>query len=80
MSEPAQGTPLPAQLREMTVSDLLQEWPETIPVFHRHQMACPGCAVAPFYTVDDAAAVYGVETEGFVAELVAAISEGGEEA
>lgn len=74
MNEQPQATPSPAELREMTVSDLLKSWPQTIPVFNHHQMACPGCAVAPFYTVDDAAAVYGVDPEPFAAELLAALT------
>jgi len=78
MNDQPHATLSPAELREMTVSDLFKRWPQTIPVFHRHQMACPGCAVAPFYTVDDAAAVYGVDPEPFAAELLAAITPAGE--
>ena len=54
---------------EMTVEDVLRRWPKTADVFGRHNMACVGCPVAPFYTVSEAAAVYKLSPSDFVAEL-----------
>lgn len=56
-------------IAEMTVEDVLTRWPETANVFGRHNMACVGCPVAPFYTVSEAAAVYKLAPADFVAEL-----------
>lgn len=61
-------------LAEMMVAEVLASWPCTARVFHRHNMACVGCAVAPFYTIGDAVNVYGLHLEPFVAELEAAIA------
>lgn len=61
-------------LAEMTIEDLLRRWPETAVIFHQHHMACPGCAVAPFYTVVDAAQVYGLPAEQLLAEIQDAIA------
>jgi hybrid cluster-associated redox disulfide protein len=61
------------KLLDMILTDLLERWPETAAVFHRHAMACVGCAVAPFYTVRDAALVYGLSPEQFAAELAAVV-------
>jgi hybrid cluster-associated redox disulfide protein len=60
-------------LAEMTIEALLRRWPETAVIFHDHHMACPGCAVAPFYTVVDAAEVYGLPAEQLLAEIQNAI-------
>jgi hybrid cluster-associated redox disulfide protein len=60
-------------LAEMTIEALLRRWPETAVVFHKHNMACAGCAVAPFYTAADAAQVYGLPPEELLTEIEAAI-------
>lgn len=44
-------------------------------VFMRHRMACPGCLMAPFMTVAEAAASYRVDPQRFLAELEAVTQE-----
>lgn len=61
------------QLAEMKISEVLEQWPATAEVFHRHAMACVGCVVAPFYTIADAASVYSLPQETFIAELAEVI-------
>ena len=56
-------------LAEMTVSDVLAKWPQTAAVFHYYDMACVGCVFAPFYTTTDAANVYGLPPDEFIAKL-----------
>lgn len=56
-------------LVKLTLEELFQRWPETAVIFQRHQMACVGCVVAPFYTVTDAIEVYGLEKAQFLHEL-----------
>jgi hybrid cluster-associated redox disulfide protein len=65
--------PTPAALGQMIITDVLERWPKTADVFHNHGMACVGCAVAPFYTLNDAALVYGLSPERFAAEVAAAV-------
>ena len=57
------------ELAKLTLEELFQKWPATAVVFQRHQMACVGCVVAPFYTVADAANVYGLDHDAFLQEL-----------
>ncbi len=54
---------------ELIVADVLDRWPQTIPVFIRHRMACVGCTMAPFETLAEATAIYGMSTDRFVHEL-----------
>jgi hybrid cluster-associated redox disulfide protein len=61
-------------LAEMTIEDLLRRWPETAVIFHNHHMACPGCAVASFYTLPEAAIVYGLPPEQLLSEIQNAIA------
>jgi len=58
---------------DLVVAEVLERWPETIPVFLRHHMGCVGCALAPFDTVLDAATIYQLGVEVFVHELRAAV-------
>ena len=62
-------------LAKTTLEELFQRWPETAVVFQRHQMACVGCVVAPFYTVADAANVYGLDEAAFLEELAPLINQ-----
>ena len=48
---------------------MLERWPQTIPVFLRHRMACIGCAMAPFETLADVAAIYSLPLSRFLNEL-----------
>ncbi len=56
-------------LAELTVAELLQRWPQAIPVFLRRHMACVGCTMAPFETLADVTAVYGMHLPHFLNEL-----------
>jgi hybrid cluster-associated redox disulfide protein len=62
--------------REITpcqsVDDVMRRWPATIPVFVRYQMACVGCAIGPFHTIEEVSAEYGLVASTFVDELRAA--------
>ncbi|HYG84922.1 MAG TPA: DUF1858 domain-containing protein [Azospirillum sp.] len=62
--------PAPSQI----VEEVLALWPQTIPVFLKHRMACPGCAMAKFQTVTEAAQSYGVEPAELLADLAHAIA------
>lgn len=61
------------QLADMRISEVLEQWPTVADVFQKHAMACVGCVVAPFYTIADAATVYNLPKDEFIAELAAAI-------
>ena len=54
---------------DLIVADVLTCWPQTIPVFTHHRMACVGCAMAPFETLAEVAEVYGLELSCFLSEL-----------
>lgn len=59
---------------DMSVDEIMREWPATVHVMIRHRMLCVGCPIGSFHTVSDACAAHGIGEEGFVAELVAAMS------
>jgi len=59
---------------DMPLADLMNRWPETIPVFLRHKMLCVGCLINPFHTLVDACAEYSLDLDEFIGELGEAIS------
>lgn len=58
---------------ENNVLEIMQRWPETVPVFLKYKTSCVGCQLASFETLSDAAAVYRIDLPNFVEELEAAI-------
>jgi hybrid cluster-associated redox disulfide protein len=54
---------------DLTVAEVMDRWPETIPIFLRYRMACVGCLIAPFETLADVAVIYGLDLECFMNEL-----------
>jgi hybrid cluster-associated redox disulfide protein len=55
--------------RTTLVDDVMRDWPETIRIFLNRRMGCPGCPIACFHSVEDAAREHGIETEGFLTDL-----------
>ncbi len=54
---------------EMTVAELLEQWPACAVVLNERGMACVGCELSMFETLADAARVYGVDEDEFLAAL-----------
>jgi len=67
MSTNRKAAQLPS--RKHTVAEVHQRWPQTIPIFLRHDMKCVGCTMAAFETLDDVTKIYGLPLESFLAEL-----------
>jgi hybrid cluster-associated redox disulfide protein len=63
------------QIAETLISELLERWPATAVVFQKHNMACVGCVVAPFYAIEVAISIYNLDREAFLNELALVIEE-----
>lgn len=64
---------LATELSRMTVADVMEKWPASVAVFNRRRMACPGCVMAPFMTVAEAAGSYEIAEADLTGDLLAAI-------
>ncbi len=58
--------------RDLTVQKVLEAWPSTRNVFIGRRMACVGCDLAPFMTIAEAEAAYGIPAGDLERELQAA--------
>ena len=63
---------------ELTLADLFRTWPGAARPFLRHGTACVGCLMAPFHTIVDTCAQYGLDEAAFRAEVKRAAGGGGE--
>lgn len=55
--------------KEMTITEILRRYPETIPVFQRHRLDCYSCQVADFEELEHGATVHKVDLDALIAEL-----------
>lgn len=61
---------------DLPLSVLFQTWPQAASVFLARGMLCFGCPIAPFHTVVDSCAEYGLDEAAFRAELARAVAGG----
>lgn len=69
-----------SNLLQMSITDILDRWPEVIPVFLNHKMACVGCSLADFMTLEDALDIYLLDKEQFIEEFQNSIQSHSSEA
>jgi hybrid cluster-associated redox disulfide protein len=60
---------VPVITADSIVGEAMRAHPATTAVFLRRRMHCPGCHMAAFMTVREAAANYGLGVDELVAEL-----------
>ena len=58
---------------DLTIADVLERWPETVPVFLCYHLACVGCPIAPFEQLADIASNYNLALDPLLAALQLAI-------
>jgi hybrid cluster-associated redox disulfide protein len=59
---------------DLTVGQVLDVWPQTLPVFIRFHMLCIGCPVTSFHTLRDACLAHDMDPEPFESALRAVIN------
>ncbi|MEA3349960.1 MAG: DUF1858 domain-containing protein [Chloroflexota bacterium] len=61
---------------KLIVADILDRWPQVIPVFLEYKMKCVGCSMAAFEILADALRIHGIPADQFLAEVNVAVAEG----
>jgi hybrid cluster-associated redox disulfide protein len=56
------------------VCDVVAAYPQTVLVFVRHGLHCPGCYIAPFHTLADTAREYQIAVAPLLRELNQAVA------
>ncbi len=61
--------------KDMSIIDIVQNYPETLDVFAKYGMGCIGCAAAKFENLEAGARVHGLDPDAIVEDLNAALSK-----
>lgn len=61
--------------KEMTIMEVVNQFPQTIKVFYSHGLFCIGCSVAYRETVEQGAMTHGLEVGPLVAKLNESLKE-----
>lgn len=64
-----------AVTKDMTISEVVQRYPFSVPVFLKHGLFCFGCAVARFENLEQGAIAHGIDPDALVADLNKAVEE-----
>ena len=63
----------PALHEDMTMDEIMREWPATIRVVLAHGMMCVGCPIASFHTIEEAVKEHSIDGDRFRFEMETAI-------
>jgi hybrid cluster-associated redox disulfide protein len=66
---------MPQITKEMTIMEVVNQFPKTIKVFYEHGLFCIGCHVAYRETLEQGAAAHGIEIGPLMAKLNEALQE-----
>ncbi|MDO9081367.1 MAG: DUF1858 domain-containing protein [Desulfuromonadales bacterium] len=55
--------------KEMTIEEIIQRYPQTIPIFARFGLECVGCQIASYEALEHGAGVHHVDVEQLLKEL-----------
>jgi hybrid cluster-associated redox disulfide protein len=59
----------------MAIGEIVQKWPQTVPVFLKHGLMCFGCAVARFENLEQGAVAHGIDVDALLKDLNAVVPQ-----
>jgi len=60
--------------RDMGIQDVVDTYPELVPVFFKHGLGCLGCAAARFESIEQGANAHGIDVDLLLNDLNKALS------
>ena len=67
--------PIEMITKEMNIREVIEKYPEVIPIFQKYNMGCIGCIAASFEKLSDIASVHGIDVKTFVNDLNNAVKK-----
>ncbi|MCL1816985.1 MAG: DUF1858 domain-containing protein [Clostridiales bacterium] len=55
--------------KEVSIMEVVEQWPQTAQVLMQHGMGCLGCAAAHFENIEQGAAAHGIDIEALITAL-----------
>lgn len=59
--------------KDMSIIEIVQNYPETLSVFQQYGLGCIGCAAARFENLEAGAKVHGIDADQLVNDLNQAV-------
>ena len=61
--------------KEMSSMEVVQKYPDTVPVFMSSGMGCIGCAAAHFENIEQGAGAHGIDIDELIKNLNAVVEQ-----
>ena len=61
--------------KDMSIKEVVQQYPDTIEVFMNSGMGCVGCAAAHFENIEQGALAHGIDIDGLMEGLNAVVPQ-----
>ena len=61
--------------KDMSILEVVQQYPNTAEVFMDAGMRCLGCAAAHFENIEQGALAHGIDVDGLISDLNAAVAQ-----
>lgn len=61
--------------KEMSITEIVQKYPQTAKVLVNHGMGCLGCAAAHFENIGQGASAHGIDVDKLIEELNAVVEK-----
>jgi len=55
--------------KDMSITDILKKYPETLPIFSNYNLGCIGCMAASFESLEAGLNAHGIDVEEFVTKI-----------
>lgn len=61
--------------KDMSIMEVVQKYPDTVPVFMSSGMGCIGCAAAHFENIEQGACAHGIDIDELIKNLNAVVEQ-----
>jgi hybrid cluster-associated redox disulfide protein len=58
----------------MSITEIIEKWPQTVPILMQFGMGCIGCAAARFENIEQGAAAHGIDVDNLMDALNTTVS------
>lgn len=65
--------------KDMSLADIVNQWPETVAVFRQYGMGCLGCAIANFETLEQGVMAHQIDLDDILCDLNMAATGSGQD-
>ena len=59
--------------KEMSITEIIQQYPQTHGIFMKYNLGCIGCIAARFETLEDGLIAHGINVDEFLKEINKAV-------